>query len=107
MSQNRKPRGICATENGYLKLQEAKSAGRDEDGQPLTFEKIALKAGVNERTVRRLFNRDGIDKDSGFAICEALGLKPTEILELNPRSEEPDRKILWFWVCPAPANLHS
>lgn len=92
MSQNRKPRGIYATENGHLKLQEAKAAGRDEDGKPLTFEKIALKAGVNERTVRRLFNQeDGVDRDSGFAICKALGLEPTEILELDPPLEEPDR----------------
>jgi AraC-like DNA-binding protein len=91
MSQNRKPRGIYATENGHLKLQEAKAADRDEDGQPLTFERIALKAGVNERTVRRLFNKDGVDRDSGFAICKALGLEPTKILELNPPSEEPDR----------------
>lgn len=44
MSQTRKPRSVPATEDGLKKLQQAKADGRNDDGKPLTYERIADKA---------------------------------------------------------------
>ena len=91
MSQNRKPRGVHAKEDGCLKLAEAKSAGQDEDGQRLTYDKIALEARVDAKTVRRLFKGEAVDIESAILICKALGLEVSEIVDLNPSAEEPDK----------------
>ena len=81
-------RGIAATVAGLQKLREVKAAGK-ADGTRLTFEGIAdrisrnAQASVDSRTVRRFFNGEGIDRDYVLAICKALGLEVTDIVEPN------------------------
>ncbi|MEA5488641.1 MULTISPECIES: tetratricopeptide repeat protein [Pseudanabaena] len=81
-------RGIAATVAGLQKLREVKAAGK-EDGTRLTYEGIAdrisqnSQASVDPRTVRRFFNGEGIDRDYVLAICAALGLEVTEIVDPN------------------------
>jgi hypothetical protein len=40
MAKTRKPRGVPATETGRQKLQEAQTAGRDENGKRLIREEF-------------------------------------------------------------------
>ncbi len=81
-------RGIAATVAGLQKLREVKAAG-EADGTRLTFEGIAdrisqnSQASVDPRTVRRFFKGEGIDRDYVLAICKALGLEVTEIVDPN------------------------
>jgi hypothetical protein len=81
-------RGIAATVAGLQKLREVKAAG-EADGTRLTFEGIAdrisqnSQASVDPRTVRRFFDGKGIDRDCILAICAALGLEVTEIVDPN------------------------
>ncbi|MEA5478421.1 tetratricopeptide repeat protein [Pseudanabaena galeata UHCC 0370] len=81
-------RGIAATVAGLQKLREVKAAGK-EDGNRLTYEGIAdrisknSQASVDPRTVRRFFNGEGIDRDYVLAICTALVLEVTEIVDPN------------------------
>jgi HEAT repeat protein len=101
MSQTRKSRGVRATEEGIQKLQQAKAAGRDEDGKPLTYERIAERARVDKKTVERFFRREAKDRDSAIAITNALNLEITEVVdpeEWNPR-EQTSEPIDWHEVC--------
>lgn len=81
-------RGIAATVAGLQKLREVKAAGK-ADGTRLTYEGIASlisknsQASVDPRTVRRFFDWEGIDRDCVLAICKALGLEVTEIVDPN------------------------
>jgi tetratricopeptide (TPR) repeat protein len=81
-------RGIAATVAGLQKLREIKAAG-EADGTRLTFEGIAdrisrnSQTSVDPRTVRRFFNGEGIDRDYVLAICTALDLEVTEIVDPN------------------------
>ncbi|MBW4682480.1 MAG: HEAT repeat domain-containing protein [Microcoleus vaginatus WJT46-NPBG5] len=103
MNQPRKPRGIRATEEGLLKLRQAK-AKRDEDCKPLSYKVIADQARIDERTVKRFFAGDGVDKDSAIAICQALALKITEIVDQSEWNPPPDDSIDWHQVCHAMLN---
>ncbi len=101
MSQTRKPRGVRATEEGLKKLQLAKAAGRDEDGKPLTYERIAERARVDKKTVERFFRREAKDRDSAIAIVQSLGLDIIEVVdpkEWNP-PEQTAEAIDWREVC--------
>ncbi len=79
-------RGIAATVAGLQKLGEVKAAGK-ADGTRLTFEGIAYRfsknsqPSVDPRTVRRFFKGEGIDRDCVLAICKALDLEVTEIVD--------------------------
>ncbi|MEA5534487.1 autoinducer binding domain-containing protein [Crocosphaera sp. XPORK-15E] len=81
-------RGITATVAGLQKLREVKASG-GKDGTRLTFEGIAdrisrnAQTSVDTSTVRRFFNGKGMDRDSILAICRALGLEVTEIVDPN------------------------
>jgi len=90
-------RGIAATVAGLQKLLEIKAAGK-ADGTRLTFEGIASlisqnsQASVDPRTVRRFFNGEGIDRVYVLAICAALGLEVTEIIDPNERHPAKSRQ---------------
>ncbi|WP_055076813.1 tetratricopeptide repeat protein [Pseudanabaena sp. 'Roaring Creek'] len=81
-------RGIAATVAGLRKLREVKAAG-EADGTRLTYEGIAdrisqnAQASVESRTVRRFFNGERIDRDCILAICAALRVEVTEIVDPN------------------------
>jgi transcriptional regulator with XRE-family HTH domain len=102
MSQTRKPRSVRATEEGVQKLRQAKAAGRDEDGKPLTYEYIAEKAGVEKKTVERFVRENkAVDRGYAIAITNALNLEITEVVdpkEWNP-PEQTAGAINWHEVC--------
>ena len=82
MTSKRRSRSVRATEAGQKNLNNAKDANRDHDGQKLTFERIAEKAGIDPKTVKSFFYGRGVDRGSALAIVEtALGLKITDIVD--------------------------
>jgi hypothetical protein len=99
----RKRRGVRATEEGLQKLQKAKAAGLDDGGKPVTYERIAYKAGISIDTVKRFFSAKAIDRDLATVIAQALGLEVSEVVapdEWN-RSEHTSEVIDWHEVCRA------
>ncbi|MFB2878394.1 HEAT repeat domain-containing protein [Floridanema aerugineum] len=103
MNSSRKPRGIPATLNGIQKLTEAKASQRDENCKPLSYKKIADKARIDERTVKRFFGGDAVDKDSAISIAKALNLDINEIVDpkdLNPPTPTTTpTEINWREIC--------
>ncbi|GCL51249.1 putative signal transduction protein with Nacht domain protein [Microcystis aeruginosa NIES-3804] len=102
MSKERKQRGILATPTGKQKLQEAKANGRNELGRLLTYDNIAEKAGVDKRTVERFMRRlQLIDRDNALAICQALGLEITDVVDPDEWNcdESSNTEINWTEIC--------
>ena len=103
MNSSRKPRGIPATLNGIQKLTEAKASQRDENCKPLSYKKIADKARIDERTVKRFFGGGAVDKDSAICIAKALNLDINEIVDpkdLNPPTPTTTpTEINWREIC--------
>lgn len=83
MSQKRKPRGVSATLEGIKLLKGAKASGREDEGKPLTYPRIAERAKVNEKTVQRFFHGERVDLDSALEIIKALGLQEEDVLPLE------------------------
>lgn len=74
-------RSVQATDEGIGRLQEARSMQRDVDGRPLSYEGLAEKAGLSDRTVKRFFSKGGkVDVASAIAIIKALKLNRVDIL---------------------------
>ncbi len=80
MNQKRRRRTVRLSKAGIEQLERAKDKGRDNEGKPLTFESIAEKAKVSDRTVKRFFHGEAIEPGNADTIIEALGLKKEEIL---------------------------
>jgi predicted NACHT family NTPase len=102
MSKERKQRGILATPTGKQKLQEAKANGRNELGRLLTYDNIAEKAGVDKRTVERFIRGvQAVDRDKAYAICTALGLEITDVVDPDEWNydESSNTEINWTEIC--------
>ena len=102
MSKERKQRGILATPTGKQKLQEAKANGRNELGKKLTYDNIAEKAVVDKKTVERFMRRlQLIDRDKAYAICTALGLEITDVVDPDEWNydESSNTEINWTEIC--------
>ncbi|GBL13124.1 hypothetical protein MTo_00413 [Microcystis aeruginosa NIES-1211] len=102
MSKERKQRGILATPTGKQKLQEAKANGRNELGRLLTYDNIAEKAVVDKKTVERFMRRlQLIDRDNALAICQALGLEITDVVDPDEWNcdESSNTEINWTEIC--------
>jgi len=102
MSKERKQRGILATPTGKQKLQEAKANGRNELGKKLTYDNIAEKAVVDKKTVERFMRRlQLIDRDNALAICQALGLEITDVVDPDEWNydESSNTEINWTEIC--------
>jgi predicted transcriptional regulator len=102
MSKERKQRGILATPTGKQKLQEAKANGRNELGKLLTYDNIAEKAVVDKKTVERFMRRlQLIDRDKAYAICTALGLEITDVVDPDEWNydESSNTEINWTEIC--------
>jgi hypothetical protein len=80
MNQKRRRRTVRLSKGGIEQLEQAKDKGRDDEGKPLTFESIADKAKVSDKTVKRFFRGEAVDPGNADAIIEALGLKKEEVL---------------------------
>lgn len=83
MSRKRKSRSIPATPEGIKLLERAKANARDDEGKPLTYERIAEKAGVSNKTVQRFFNGTSVDRSYAIAIINALDLEKEDVLPLE------------------------
>ncbi|MFB2897249.1 HEAT repeat domain-containing protein [Aerosakkonemataceae cyanobacterium BLCC-F50] len=103
MNSSRKPRGIPPTQNGIQKLKEAKANLKDANSKPLSYEDIAEKAGVDEKTVGRFFRGQAVDNDSVIRIVQALNLDINEIVDpkdLNPPTPTTTpTEINWREIC--------
>lgn len=87
MNQKRRRNSVYPSKGGIERLKQAKAKGRDDEGKPLTFERIAEKAQVSNKTVQRFFRGEQpVDLGYANAIIEALGLKEEDVLS----SEEED-----------------
>ncbi|BAZ23250.1 putative signal transduction protein with Nacht domain [Kalymmatonema gypsitolerans NIES-4073] len=80
MNQKRRRRTVRLSKGGIEQLEQAKDKGRDDEGKPLTFESIAQKAKVSDKTVKRFFRGEAVDPGYADAIIEALDLKKEEVL---------------------------
>jgi len=100
-------RGIPATPDGIAKLNNAKNTGKDDNGKPWTFPSIAEKAGIqSHKTVERFFKGKGIERGNANAICQALNLEITEIVDRHEWSppSPPATQIDWRETCRAAAQ---
>jgi HEAT repeat protein/energy-coupling factor transporter ATP-binding protein EcfA2 len=100
-------RGIPATPDGIAKLKNAKNTGKDDNGKPWTFPSIAEKAGIqSHKTVERFFKGEGIERGNANAICQALNLEITEIVDRHEWSppSPPATQIDWREICRAAAQ---
>ncbi|MBW4542580.1 MAG: hypothetical protein KME43_26130 [Myxacorys chilensis ATA2-1-KO14] len=90
MSQQRQ-RGIRATPDGIKLLLAAK--GSFENGR-LTYEAIASSLQISDKTIKRFFKGEGVDKDKAYAIINFLKLADKDVLPLEDALiEESIRKI--------------
>jgi HEAT repeat protein/energy-coupling factor transporter ATP-binding protein EcfA2 len=102
MSKERKQRGILATPTGIQRLEQAKADGRNELGKKLTYDNIAEKAVVDKKTVERFMRRlQLIDRDNALAICQALGLEITDVVDPDEWNcdESSNTEINWTEIC--------
>ena len=102
MSKERKQRGILATPTGIQRLKQAKADGRNELGKKLTYDNIAEKAVVDKKTVERFMRRlQLIDRDNALAICQALGLEITDVVDPDEWNcdESSNTEINWTEIC--------
>ena len=100
-------RGISATPDGIAKLNNAKNTGKDDNGKPWTFPSIAEKAGIQgHKTVCRFFEGTRIQRGNANAICQALNLEITEIVDRHEWSppSPPATQIDWRETCRAAAQ---
>ncbi|MDB9513379.1 HEAT repeat domain-containing protein, partial [Kamptonema animale CS-326] len=94
-------RGVSATPEGLTKLKLAKVRGKDENGTPLSYERLAVQAAVSDKTVKRFFGGQAVDRETAIAICNALDLDINKIVdpkECNPPDPDP-LEINWSQIC--------
>ncbi|NEO46555.1 MAG: hypothetical protein F6K55_21480 [Moorea sp. SIO4A3] len=84
MSKQRKPRGVSASPEGLKRLNQARASQRDDEGNSLTYEGLAVKAKMTDRTVKRFFSGKRVDRNNAYAIIEALNLKREDVLYPDP-----------------------
>ncbi|NET64927.1 MAG: helix-turn-helix domain-containing protein [Moorea sp. SIO1G6] len=80
MSKQRKPRGVTASPEVIMRLEQARVSERDDEGKSLSYEGLAQKAQISKKTVERFFKQKRVDWHSASAIIQALGLKPEDVL---------------------------
>jgi Phycobilisome protein len=88
MSNSRKSRGVCASPKGKELLDQARREGKDSEGNRLTYERIAEMASVADKTVRRFFKGENVDKSYATDIIKALGLDYYSVISLEEEKIE-------------------
>ncbi|MCC2693046.1 HEAT repeat domain-containing protein [Nodularia sp. LEGE 04288] len=102
MGETRNRNSVGVNAKGKEKLQEAKAAKRDYDGNLWTDLDIATEAGVSEKTVERFFSGTTVSKKSAIAIAKALNLELTDLIDEIPTTPPPETTttlINWREVC--------
>ncbi|HEY9633179.1 MAG TPA: AAA-like domain-containing protein [Coleofasciculaceae cyanobacterium] len=72
-----------ATESGLHKIREAKDYQRSNEGERLTYERLAEKAYTSVSTVKRFFKGEEIYRDNALAITQVLGLQLEDVVEYS------------------------
>ncbi len=83
MNRARKPRSVSATVQGLRLLERAKAEKRDGEGRPLTYECLADLAGVSDKTVKRFFKGENVDRRTALAIIQALEISEEGVISQN------------------------
>jgi hypothetical protein len=88
MNKSRKSRGVCASLEGKKLLEEAK------DNKRLTYDSIAELAQVSDKTVRRLFDGEKIDRSNAKLIITELGLEYDSVISREEDTEDKVRETI-------------
>lgn len=73
-------RGVRATPEGIEKLENARTAQRNEDNQPWTYTQLGGVAGISDKRVRAFFKGESVDQSTARSICQALELDIGEVI---------------------------
>ncbi|NEO24076.1 hypothetical protein [Moorena sp. SIO4A5] len=84
MNKKRNRDSVSASPEGIMRLKQARASQRDDEGNPLTYEGLAVKAKMTDRTVKRFFSGKRVDRNNAYAIIEALNLKREDVLYPDP-----------------------
>ena len=100
MSETRK-RGVKANQAGIEKLEKAKADKRNHQERVWSYLDIAGAAYVSEKTVKRFFAGETVDKGSASSIAKALDLELTDLIDSipTPEPESPPTEINWRAIC--------
>lgn len=92
MPKTRKPRGVRATEAGIKKLEDAQAAKRwsHDDIAKASEDAEGKKDFASQKTVQRFLSRLRVQGANARAICKALDVDDSEVLESE--SEDKDKK---------------
>lgn len=105
MAEIRNRGSVLATEEGIQILQDAKAAKRNYNGKPWTYRDIEIESGISEKTIGRFFRREqAIDELSARAICQALGVEFTSVVETHlsaeiPKDQSQKQENGWQDIC--------
>ncbi|WP_424102629.1 hypothetical protein [Moorena producens] len=80
MNKKRNRDSVSASPEGIMRLKQARASQRDDEGKPLSYERLAVKAKMTDRTVKRFFSGKRVDRNNAIAIIQALGLRPEDVL---------------------------
>ena len=84
-------RGVRASTDGIDKLEDARSAKRNEDNQPWTYTELVKASGISEKRVRAFFKGESVDRSTARSICQALGVKFEAAINCQDTEIEPDK----------------
>ncbi|NEQ71883.1 MAG: DUF1822 family protein [Okeania sp. SIO2C9] len=82
MKKNR-PRSVRANYQGIEQLKQAQKDRRAKNEGRLSYPKIAEQIYVEETTVKRFFRGEKVFTENAELICETLGLKLAEVVDLE------------------------
>ncbi|MEH2000058.1 MAG: NACHT domain-containing protein [Nostoc sp.] len=109
MGETRYRNSVQVNEQGKEKLQEAKAAKRNYDGNLWTDLDTATEAGVSEKTVERFFSGITVRSKSAIAIAKALDLELTDLIDAKATTPPPEilaTLINWREVCSTMLEPH-
>lgn len=103
MAEIRDRGSVLATEEGRTRFKDAQASKHNYDGKAWTYTEIAIKAGVDAKTVSRFLNRkQPVDESKARAICQALGVDFSQIVEIRSSKSIPkehEYEIKWREIC--------
>jgi predicted NACHT family NTPase len=103
MGEIRNRNSVRVNGEGKKKLLDAKADISKSEGERLTYLKLAFRAAVAEKTVKRFFSgREDVDWVSASAITKALDLELTDLIDVKSTTPPPETTatfIDWREVC--------
>jgi transcriptional regulator with XRE-family HTH domain len=85
MAEVRDRGSVLATEEGTQILKSAQAAKRNHENKKWTYQTVAEKSGLDNKTVERFFRRERpIEESSARAICQALEVEFSRVVGTRP-----------------------